>query len=214
MEVVIIGGIILLAYLIGAIPTAVWVGKRFYGIDVRQHGSGNAGATNTFRVLGKKPGSIVMAVDIFKGWAATSLANLLVLWGAIDEDQLIMFKLILGVVAVIGHIFPVYVGFKGGKGVATLMGMVLAVHLPVALLCLGVFITVLMFTSYVSLSSMLAAIAFPLFLLLPMFKTDDTLLLIFGVFIAVMVVLTHKKNINRLLQGVESKANIGFFRRR
>ncbi|WP_205503446.1 glycerol-3-phosphate 1-O-acyltransferase PlsY [Rufibacter psychrotolerans] len=214
MEVVIIGGIILLAYLIGAIPTAVWVGKTYYGIDVRQHGSGNAGATNTFRVLGKKPGAIVMAVDILKGWAATSLANLLVLWNVIEPDQLIQFKLLLGVVAVVGHIFPVYVGFKGGKGVATLMGMVLAVHLPVALLCLGVFLTVLMFTSYVSLSSMLAAIAFPLFLLLPTFRTDDPLLLGFGVLIAIMVVLTHKKNISRLLQGVESKVNIGFFRKK
>ncbi|WP_210461933.1 glycerol-3-phosphate 1-O-acyltransferase PlsY [Rufibacter roseolus] len=211
MEIVIIGGIILLAYLIGSIPTAVWVGKKFYGIDVRQHGSGNAGATNTFRVLGKKPGSIVMAVDIFKGWAATSLANLLVNWEAIEPQQLIMFKLILGVVAVVGHIFPVYVGFKGGKGVATVMGMVLAVHLPVALICLGIFVVVLLLTKYVSLSSMLAAISFPLLLMLPMFRPDNLLLPIFGIFIAVMVVLTHKKNINRLLQGVESKANINPF---
>ncbi|WP_181307800.1 glycerol-3-phosphate 1-O-acyltransferase PlsY [Rufibacter sp. XAAS-G3-1] len=211
MEIVIIGGIILLAYLIGAIPTAVWVGKSYYGIDVRQHGSGNAGATNTFRVLGKKPGSIVMAVDILKGWAATSLANFLLYWDVIEPQQLILFKLILGVVAVIGHIFPVYVGFKGGKGVATLMGMVLAVHLQVALLCLGIFVVVLLLTKYVSLSSMLAAIAFPLLLLLPMFKPDTVLLPIFGVFIAVMVVLTHKKNITRLLQGVESKANINPF---
>ncbi|WP_210489485.1 glycerol-3-phosphate 1-O-acyltransferase PlsY [Rufibacter aurantiacus] len=211
MEIVIIGGIILLAYLIGSIPTAVWVGKKFYGIDVRQHGSGNAGATNTFRVLGKKPGSIVMAVDIFKGWAATSLANLLVNWEVIEPQQLIMFKLILGVVAVVGHIFPVYVGFKGGKGVATVMGMVLAVHLPVALICLGIFVVVLLLTKYVSLSSMLAAISFPLLLMLPMFRPDNLLLPIFGIFIAVMVVLTHKKNINRLLQGVESKANINPF---
>lgn len=201
----------MLAYLIGSIPTAVWVGKKFYGIDVRQHGSGNAGATNTFRVLGKKPGSIVMAVDIFKGWAATSLANLLVNWEAIEPQQLIMFKLILGVVAVVGHIFPVYVGFKGGKGVATVMGMVLAVHLPVALICLGIFVVVLLLTKYVSLSSMLAAISFPLLLMLPMFRPDNLLLPIFGIFIAVMVVLTHKKNINRLLQGVESKANINPF---
>ncbi|KAA3440767.1 glycerol-3-phosphate 1-O-acyltransferase PlsY [Rufibacter hautae] len=212
MELVIIGGIILLAYLIGSIPTAVWVGKKFYGIDVRQHGSGNAGATNTFRVLGKKPGSIVMAVDILKGWAATSLANLLVNWEAIEPQQLIMFKLILGVVAVIGHIFPIYVGFKGGKGVATVMGMVLAVHLPVALICLGIFVVVLLLTKYVSLSSMLAAISFPLLLMLPMFRPDNLLLPIFGIFIAVMVVLTHKKNINRLLQGVESKANINPFK--
>lgn len=209
MEWILIGGAVLAAYLIGAIPTAVWVGKRFYNTDVRQHGSGNAGATNTFRVLGKKPGSIVMAVDIFKGWAATSLAGLLVFWDAIPADQLIAYKLLLGVVAVIGHIFPVYVGFKGGKGVATLMGMVLAVYLQVALICLGVFIVVVLLTKYVSLSSMLAAISFPLLLLLPAFKPEEPLLLIFGVLIAIMVVLTHRKNINRLLQGVESKVNFG-----
>ncbi|AKQ47350.1 acyl-phosphate glycerol 3-phosphate acyltransferase [Rufibacter radiotolerans] len=212
MDIVMIGGIVLLAYLIGSIPTAVWVGKSFYGIDVRQHGSGNAGATNTFRVLGKKPGTIVMLVDIFKGWLASSLAGLLVNWGAISPDHLIQFKLLLGVVAVLGHIFPVYVGFKGGKGVATLMGMVLAVDLPVALLCLGIFVVVLLLTKYVSLSSMLAAISFPLLLLLPMFRPEDPLLLVFGVLIALMVVLTHKKNIDRLLRGVESKANINPFK--
>ena len=98
MEILIIVFILLAAYLIGAIPTAVWVGKSFYGVDVRQHGSGNAGATNTFRVLGKKPGAFVMAVDIFKGWAATSLAHVLVMSGAIAPDKLILFKIMLGVV--------------------------------------------------------------------------------------------------------------------
>lgn len=205
MEGVIIGGVALLAYLLGAIPTAVWVGKKFYGIDVRQHGSGNAGATNTFRVLGKKPGSIVMAVDIFKGWAATSLAILLINWEAILPEQLIIFKIILGALAVVGHIFPVYVGFKGGKGVATLMGMVLAVHLQIALICLGIFMVVLLLTKYVSLSSMTAAICFPVLLLLPTFRPEEPSLLIFGLLIAVMVVWTHRKNITRLLQGVESK---------
>lgn len=208
MEWILIGAGLLAAYLIGAIPTAVWLGKAYYNIDVRQHGSGNAGATNTFRVLGKKPGAIVMGVDIFKGWAATSLAGLLVLWGAIPEDQLILFKIIFGVVAVIGHIFPVYVGFKGGKGVATLMGMVLAVHLPAALICLGIFIVMLLLTHYVSLSSMTAASCFPVLLLLPYFKPEEPLLLIFAVLIALLVIWTHRKNITRLLQGVESKVNI------
>lgn len=193
------------AYLIGAVPTAVWVGKKFYGIDVRQHGSGNAGATNTFRVLGKKPGALVMAVDIFKGWAATSLAYLLVQWGAVTPDQLILFKIILGAVAVVGHIFPVYVGFKGGKGVATLMGMVLGVHLTAALICLGIFLVVLLITHYVSLSSMTAAVCFPLLLLLPSFRPEEPMLFVFAILIALMVIWTHRKNITRLLQGVESK---------
>lgn len=119
MDIFIILVFLLGAYLIGAIPTAVWVGKAYYGIDVREHGSGNAGATNTFRVLGKKPGSFVMLVDILKGWTAASLANFLVILEVISPEKLILFKIIMGVLAVIGHIFPVYVGFKGGKGVAT-----------------------------------------------------------------------------------------------
>lgn len=214
MDILIIAFFLLAAYLIGSIPTAVWVGKTFYGMDVRQHGSGNAGATNTFRVLGKKPGAFVMAVDIFKGWAATSLAHFLVMAGAIDPDNLMLLKIILGVLAVIGHIFPVYVGFKGGKGVATLMGMVLAIHLEAALICLAIFIVVLLISRYVSLGSMIAAIAFPLLLLLPRFHPDEPLLIVFGFVLSLMVVLTHKKNINRLLQGQESKANIHLLRRK
>jgi acyl phosphate:glycerol-3-phosphate acyltransferase len=214
MDILIIALFLLAAYLIGAIPTAVWVGQKFYGIDVRQHGSGNAGATNTFRVLGKKPGTFVMLFDIFKGWAATSLAAVLVMLAVIPPDKLVLFKLIMGALAVVGHIFPVYVGFKGGKGVATLMGMVLSVHLPAALICLGIFIVVLLISKYVSLGSMIAAIAFPLLLLLPRFYPDEPLLLVFGVLLSIMVVFTHKKNINRLLQGQESKANIHLLRRK
>jgi acyl phosphate:glycerol-3-phosphate acyltransferase len=214
MDILLIAFFLLAAYLIGAIPAAVWVGKKFYGIDVRQHGSGNAGATNTFRVLGKKPGTFVMAVDIFKGWAATSLAHVLVMTGAIEPDKLVLFKIIMGVLAVVGHIFPVYVGFKGGKGVATLMGMVLAIHLEAALICLAIFIVVLLVSRYVSLGSMIAAIAFPLLLLLPRFHPDEPLLIVFGFLLSLMVVLTHKKNISRLLQGQESKANIHLFHRK
>ncbi|GAA4311691.1 glycerol-3-phosphate 1-O-acyltransferase PlsY [Nibribacter koreensis] len=205
MEGLIIGGMFLAAYLIGALPTAVWVGQAYYGIDVREHGSGNAGATNTFRVLGKKPGAVVMLVDIFKGWTATSLAGFLLIFGAISPEQVVLYKILLGTLAVIGHVFPVYVGFKGGKGVATLMGMVLAVQTDVALICLGIFIIVLIAFKYVSLGSMLAAIAFPLLLLLPQFKPEEPLLMIFGVLIALLVIFTHRKNITRLLQGVESK---------
>jgi acyl phosphate:glycerol-3-phosphate acyltransferase len=214
MDILLIALFLLAAYLIGAIPTAVWVGKTFYGVDVREHGSGNAGATNTFRVLGKKPGSFVMAVDIFKGWAATSLAHFLIMAGAIEPDKLVLFKIIMGVLAVVGHIFPVYVGFKGGKGVATLMGMVLAIHLEAALICLAIFILVLLISRYVSLGSMIAAIAFPLLLLLPRFHPDEPLLIVFGFLLSLMVVLTHKKNISRLLQGQESKANIHLFNKK
>jgi len=208
MELLIIAAFFLAAYLIGAIPTAVWVGQSFYGIDVRQHGSGNAGATNTFRVLGKKPGAFVMLVDILKGWAATSLANFLVLLAVISPEKLILFKIIMGILAVIGHIFPVYVGFKGGKGVATLMGMVLAIQPVAALICLGIFMVVLLISKYVSLGSMIAALAFPLLLLLPRFYPDEPLLIVFGFILSLLVILTHKKNINRLIQGQESKIYI------
>ncbi|WP_187264482.1 glycerol-3-phosphate 1-O-acyltransferase PlsY [Pontibacter beigongshangensis] len=202
------------AYLIGAICTAVWLGKAYYGIDIRQHGSGNSGATNTFRVLGKKPGVIVMLIDIFKGWAAASLANFLILFNAIEADQLITFKLILGGLAVLGHIFPVYERFKGGKGVATLLGMMLAVQPEVALVCIVIFMVVLFTSKYVSLGSMIAALAFPVLLLLPRFNPENPVLIVFGFVLFAVVVLTHRKNINRLLQGEESKTTIKLGRKR
>src|SRR5688500_3403563 len=114
MDILLIAILFIVAYLIGSMCTAVWLGKWYYGIDIRKHGSGNSGATNTFRVLGKKPGTIVMLIDIFKGWAATSLAGLLVVFDAITADNLIIFQLIMGMLAVVGHIFPVYERFKGG----------------------------------------------------------------------------------------------------
>ena len=209
MEIVLICIMVLAAYLLGSIPTALWVGQAFFGIDIRKHGSGNSGATNTFRVLGKKPGAVVMLVDIFKGWAATSLAGFLILWGAIQPDQLIVFQLVLGMMAVVGHIFPVYAQFKGGKGIATLLGMVLAIHLEAALVCMAIFLVVLFTSRYVSLGSMIAALAFPILLLLPRFNPEEPILIVFGFVIFAIVVLTHRKNINRLLQGEESKANLG-----
>ncbi len=112
MEILIIAALFIVAYLIGSISTAVWLGKAYYGIDIRQHGSGNSGATNTFRVLGKKPGTAVMLIDIFKGWAATSLAGLLVIFNIIEPYNLVYFQLIMGALAVVGHIFPVYERFK------------------------------------------------------------------------------------------------------
>lgn len=196
------------AYLLGSLPTAVWLGEAYFGIDIRQYGSGNAGATNTFRVLGKKAGMIVMLVDILKGWTATSLANILYLGDFIDLEQVFYYQLMLGIVAVAGHVFPVYVNFKGGKGVATLMGMVLAIQTEVALVSALVFIIVLIVSRYVSLGSMLAALAFPLLLMLPAFKPEDPALVIFGFCIFAMVVLTHQKNIKRLIKGEESKAKI------
>ena len=198
------------AYLIGSFPTAVWYGKAYFGIDVREHGSGNSGATNTFRVLGKQAGIIVMAVDVLKGWTATQAAALLVYADLIYAEDLILFKLIFGIAAVIGHIFPIYVKFKGGKGVATLLGMVLSVHIEAALLCLLVFVVVLILSKYVSLGSMIAALVFPILLISPKFRPDEhgLVVVIFGFVIFLLVVITHQKNIIRLLHGEENKAKI------
>lgn len=196
---------IIVAYLLGSIPSAVWYGLHFHGIDVRKHGSGNAGATNTFRVLGKRAGSIVMLVDILKGLTATMLAFFLIKTHAIDHGQLIEYKLLLGVVAVIGHVFPLYTNFKGGKGVATLLGMVVSIQPWVALSCIVVFLLTLTFSKYVSLSSLLATLAFPLLLMVPPFKTDEPILIFFGFLMFVVLAITHKKNIVRLLNGDENR---------
>lgn len=208
MELLITISVALAAYLTGAIPSAVWLGKSFFGVDVREHGSGNAGATNTFRVLGKKAGIIVMAADILKGSLATSYALILLNLSIIHPDNIVFYKLVLGVIAVLGHIFPVYVNFKGGKGVATLLGMVLAIHLEAALICVLVFLVVFLISKYVSLGSMIAALAFPILLLLPRFSPDEPILIFFGFVLFLLVVLTHQKNIKRILNGEESKMQI------
>jgi acyl phosphate:glycerol-3-phosphate acyltransferase len=214
MNFLLIAVLAVVAYLIGSICSAVWLGKAYYGIDIRKHGSGNSGATNTFRVLGKKPGTIVMLIDIFKGWAATSLAGLLVIFDAISVSNLVVFQLLFGGLAVVGHIFPVYERFKGGKGVATLLGMMLAIQPEVALVCMVIFIIVLFTSRYVSLGSMIAALAFPVLLFLPRFHPENPILIIFGFILFAVVVLTHRKNINRLIAGEESKANIGLGRKK
>lgn len=198
--------IVMLGYLFGAIPSAVWFGQAFYGVDVREYGSGNAGATNTFRVLGAKAGSIVMFVDILKGWTATNLPYLLdaSLVGLPNSPQFVNFQLALGVIAVIGHLFPVFAGFRGGKGVATLFGMVLAIHLEAALICVSVFLVILLVTHYVSLGSILAGFSFP-FSIAFVFKTTIPSVLLYGIAICALILVTHQKNIERLLKGHESK---------
>lgn len=205
MNVTLIFLAVVAAYLLGSIPTAVWYGLRFYGVDVRQHGSGNAGATNTFRVLGKRAGTVVLLIDILKGIAATMLAFALIATGAIRSVDLVEYKLLLGVVAIIGHVFPLYMRFKGGKGVATLLGLVISVQPMVAFLCVVIFIIVLTLSKFVSLSSLIATLAFPVLLLLPPFKTDEPLLVGFGFLMFVVLAITHKKNVVRLIKGNENR---------
>jgi glycerol-3-phosphate acyltransferase PlsY len=198
--------LISLAYLIGSIPTALIISKRFFGIDIREYGSGNMGATNTFRVLGSKYGTIVMVVDILKGVVASSLYEFLPFYGG-NELQRTNFIIGLGMAAVIGHIFPIFANFKGGKGVATLFGMVLALQPVVALSCVGVFIFVLYLTRYVSLSSILAALMLPVCVLW-IWNENEILYRVFTLLVALLVIFTHQKNIGRILRGVESRIPI------
>jgi acyl phosphate:glycerol-3-phosphate acyltransferase len=200
----------LLGYLIGSVPTAVWYGRALHDTDIRDFGSGNAGATNTFRVLGKKAGTIVMLIDIFKGWLAASIVYPFIHFGFITSEHIILYQLVFGIAAVTGHIFPLYANFKGGKGVATLFGMALSIHPPAALVCALVFFVVFIISKYVSLGSMIASLAFPLILLLPFFapRSDKPVLIAFGFAIFAVVVITHQKNIVRLINGEENKAQI------
>ena len=200
---------LILAYLYGSIPTAVWIGQAFYGIDVREYGSGNAGATNTFRVLGKKAGIAVMVLEILKGYTATNLAYLIGLsvTGPQDSVQFVNYQLALGVTAVMGHLFPIFAGFRGGKGIATLFGMILAVHTGAALICVLTFVVVLLISKYVSLSSILSGFSFPLSVIF-LFQSPIRSVVLYGMCICVLILVTHQKNIERLLKGKESKVNL------
>ena len=198
---------VLLAYLTGAFPSAVWVGKTFYKIDVREFGSGNAGATNTFRVLGKKAGVPVLIMDIFKGWLSVNyiscLTNIPQSAEAIFEIQLAF-----GIAAVIGHLFPIYTGFRGGKGIATLLGLLTGLHTEAALYSILVFVIVFVTSKYVSLGSILASIAFPILVILILGSTNVSLNL-FAFFVPILSLITHQKNIERLLRGEETKVKFG-----
>lgn len=200
---------LILAYLYGSIPTAVWIGQAFYGIDVREYGSGNAGATNTFRVLGKQAGIPVMLIDILKGFTATNLAYFIGVstTGAHNSAAYVNFELALGITAVMGHLFPIFAGFRGGKGIATLFGMVLAVNFHAAILCVLVFIITLLITRYVSLSSILAGFTYLIGVtfVFPMYIRS---VIIYGMCIVALILVTHQKNIERLLKGKESKVNL------
>jgi glycerol-3-phosphate acyltransferase PlsY len=197
---------LIVAYLFGSIPTAVWIGQAFYGIDVREYGSGNAGATNTFRVLGKKAGILVMLIDIFKGWTATNLAALIGLsvTGPQNSIQFVNYQLALGVVAVMGHLFPIFAGFRGGKGIATLFGMILAVHFEAAMLCVLIFLIFLWMFNYISLSSIAAGFTFPLSIIF-IFQSPIRSVVLYGMSICILILVTHQKNIERPLKGKESK---------
>ena len=196
---------LILSYLIGSVPFSIIAGKLFKGIDVREYGSGNAGATNTFRVLGKTAGIPVLLLDVLKGYIAV---NLVWYTSYVPSTEIyINLQLTFGIAAVLGHVFPIYVGFRGGKGVATLLGFMLAVFTEAALISIVVFVLTLLFSKYVSLSSIFAGLIFPL----GVYYLSDTLvptMMIFAVFVPILLIATHQRNIERLVRGDENKVSL------
>jgi glycerol-3-phosphate acyltransferase PlsY len=203
MNILMIVIIVIISYLLGSIPTAVWVGKIFHGIDVREHGSGNAGATNVIRVLGWKSGIPVMIVDIAKGWFSAYLPVLLHL-AEPGSAEMVNIQIITGLTSIIGHVYPVLAGFKGGKGVGCTVGVLLALNPLLTLSCLGVFLAILFITGYVSVASMSMGLAFPIFLF-TLFDSPSVYFKVFALLMAAAIIATHRKNIKRLIKGEESK---------
>jgi len=206
VEIIYILAFILVSYVLGSMPNAIWIGKVFHNIDVREYGSGNAGATNTFRVLGKKPGTTVLLLDMLKGFTSTNLAYFI---GSVEvgSTQFVNFQLLFGLTAVLGHLFPMFAKFKGGKGVATLFGVVIAIHWLSGMLSLGLFVLVLFATRYVSLSSILACVFFP-FAVAVIFKQEEPLFIAFAISAAILAIWNHQKNIKRMFVGEENKAKL------
>ena len=196
------------SYITGSTPTSIIAGKVIKGIDIREHGSGNAGSTNVFRVLGWKPALIVVIIDVFKGWLPAAVYATSFFQGQPIQDTGVV-QILCGFAAVLGHTYTIFAGFKGGKGVGTLGGMLLALFLIAVPLCLVVFAIVLVLTGYVSVSSMIASIALPVFLfILPPLGLAETApfsLLIFSLLIPWFIIFTHRSNIARLRSGEENR---------
>ena len=197
---------VLLAYFIGSIPSAIWVSKWFFGVDVRDYGSNNAGATNTFRVIGRVAGFTVLFFDILKGWVSVKILTSLILYEP-QSSEFINMQLVVGITAVIGHVFPIYEKFQGGKGVATLMGIILAINFSAAIGCVVIFLLIFIFSSYVSLGAIVAAIFFPIITIF-IVRVESISVVYFSIFISILVILTHKPNIYRLLNKDENKMKI------
>jgi glycerol-3-phosphate acyltransferase PlsY len=198
---------IVVAYLIGSIPTSVWIGRIFYKVDVRTRGSGNAGATNTIRVLGYKAGIPVLIFDVFKGWMAVYLAHFFFKKTG-TFPNLNDLKIMMAIAAVIGHVFPIYVGFKGGKGIATLLGIGIALFPLASAFAIAIFALTIIFTGYVSLASITAAVTFPFIEIGLLGHRESFPLIGLAIAVAIFVPLTHRKNIKRLLKGEELKFKI------
>jgi glycerol-3-phosphate acyltransferase PlsY len=198
---------VILAYLIGSVPTAVWIGRWFYHTDVRTQGSKNAGATNTIRVLGLKAGIPVLIFDVFKGWLAVYIAHFF--WSDTGSfPDLVDFKIFLAIAAVLGHVFPVYVGFRGGKGIATLLGVGIALYPLASLIAIIIFTITLILSRFVSLSSIVSAVTFPIVEIFILRNNEFVSLVVLAIAVAVFVPITHRKNIARLIRNEEIRFSI------
>lgn len=195
--------LVVIAYLLGSIPTAVWISRLFFGIDIREHGSKNMGASNTFRILGLFWGIVVLLIDMGKGIAAVQLYRWLQspTW---MSHEIHFWQLILGLTAVLGHILPVFAGFKGGKGVATLFGVVVAIQPWIALISVLSFLLVVALTRYISLGSIVGVLVF-LGCVLFVFKEENIFIRWFSGLSALVVVFMHRSNLTRLVKGTENK---------
>ncbi|MDR1583091.1 MAG: glycerol-3-phosphate 1-O-acyltransferase PlsY [Prevotellaceae bacterium] len=198
------------AYLLGSISSAVWVARTKHGINIREHGSGNAGATNILRVLGPKAALPVFIFDFLKGLAAVQFIRFTALDYQFNPELYTGYEITLGICAVLGHIFPIFASFRGGKGVATVAGVLVAISPYPMLLALIVFLITFLKTHYVSLSSIIAAITFPVFVifLFGIALTPEKISLTlkcFSLIASTMIIITHRKNIKRLRNGTENK---------
>jgi len=196
---------IVISYLIGSIPVAVWIGKKYRGIDIREHGSQNAGATNTFRVFGKKLGWIVLTLDVTKGFLASILP--LFIADNYSENQLLLFQLVTSLACIIGHVFPIFAQFRGGKGVASSLGIIIGINPVSAAISLGIFIIIFLLFKYVSLGAIITAISYP-FVSYFLVKEDTLVMIVFSVLLGLLIIISHRKNIKRLINGEESRMNL------
>jgi len=206
--------ILLISYFLGSIPGALWSSKALHGVDIRNHGSHNCGATNAFRVVGWQAGALATVVDFGKGFLAAGVVASLIRIDPIPSslsllgDPVVVLGLLAGIGAVIGHMYPIFARFEGGKGVNTAAGMLFALTPLTMAITLAVFVTVLLSSRYVSLSSITAAVAFPTIVAFRRFGFGadlDPSLLVFGMFLALAIVVAHRSNIQRLLNGTESQ---------
>lgn len=200
------------AYLIGSVPSAVWISKWLYGKDIRDYGSGNAGSTNMYRVLGFYPGMAVQLIDILKGVLAALLPDILLGWATLGTyERLELYNYMCGLAAVLGHIYPIFAEFRGGKGMNTILGVVLVINAWAAGAAVVVFICVLTVSQYVSLSSMIGVATLPVYLTIYGLLRDkwkDGIIFSIAVSLTVLVIYTHRENIRRIRNHNESRVNL------